>query len=169
MHSAVHRWSSYCGGPIQSPGSGPKMYLNQSACQFSCSHALGISSQAAPTTRVSSTLLPKWDAKPTTLPSFAAGEGHGQFFYSHNPFASSPVSHIVMDEGGKEGVPPSSTPPPSRQEAGLVFLHSAQPPQPGPALLCCPGEVQGLLSILCSKPNIFGLILFNIRRNYNWL
>jgi hypothetical protein len=111
------------GGPIQSPGSGPERYQVGSAYWLSWGHTLGADSSTIPQPQPALRCFPG-EVQGSILPNVAAGEGHGQFFYSHNPFASSPVSHIVMDEGGKEGVPPSSTPPPSRQEAGLVLLHS---------------------------------------------
>lgn len=50
--------------------------------------------------------------------------------------------------GGEEGVFPSYSPVPSRQGAGPAHL---QPSHWGPALLCCPGKVQGLLSQLMHR------------------
>lgn len=51
------------------------------------------------------------------------------------------------EEGGEEGITPFSMLLPRRQEAGQVTLMPlgpahVQPPHPGPALLCCPAEVQ---------------------------
>jgi hypothetical protein len=60
----------------------------------------------------------------------------------------------MVRNGRGEGISPSSVPPPSRQRHGqfscmfmLSRLTHLQPPYPGPALLCCPGEVQSLLPV----------------------
>lgn len=61
---------------------------------------------------------------------------------------------MVTDKGREEGVFPSSVPPLSRQEVELAVLQSCPQgraahlhlPHPGPALLYCPGKVQGWLS-----------------------
>lgn len=79
-------------------------------------HVLRAGLPAAPSTRASSTLLPRQGAVPALL-SAATGVGHGQF--SHDPGASSPAYNRW--QGMREGRRATSL---SRQKAELAFLHS---------------------------------------------
>jgi hypothetical protein len=82
-----------------------------------------------------------------TLPSATTSEGQGQLSHSW-PRASFPICQRWwrLREGRRASLPQY---PPSRQEHCPVLMTSGltqlQPPHSGAGLLCCPGEVQGLL------------------------
>ena len=123
---------------IQSPGSMPERHLSWPFLWLSHSHALRAGSynqgQLYFTAQARSMVA---------LLSTASSEGHGQFSHSNDPRTSSPSCHrwCWMREGRRVLLPCPS--PSRRQEARPAC---PQHPHPGPALLCCPGEVQDLLS-----------------------
>ena len=105
--------------------------------RLSCSHAL----ICDPDSRVSSSVLPRWDAGPTLL-SAAAGQWQGWFltFVSPGP-ALSPATGIEGQSG--EGVFPSPMPPHGRWvgQCQLCCSHTLRAGSPCVPDHCFPGEV----------------------------
>lgn len=77
------------------------------------------------TVRATLTLLPRQGSGPAT------GKGHDPFFHSHDPGGQLfHLPQVEKDEGGEEGVSPSSKPLYRRCEVGLALLCSLPQLQP---------------------------------------
>ena len=138
--TAVHRRCRYWGDLIQNPSSGTERYLSLRYHQLSCSHTTRMSSLAPPRLAHLRLQAARGRASSPTHMSLELTHPHlhheGQLYSAiHGRYRA--CSHQSCTE---EGLGQLSCSPALKPAAHW------QPPQPGPALLCCSGHLQGFLS-----------------------